>query len=76
MDLPIAKHYSLSGGRLKFEKLDSTFIRIDPDERISGLGEACPWCHTYLPVHGPGVRAAVEVLAPAIMGLAPGRSIR
>ncbi len=71
MDLPLAQPYSLSGGRLKFEKLDSTIIRVDTDEGISGWGEACPWGHTYLPAHGPGVRAAVEILAPAIIGLDP-----
>ena len=71
MDLPLTQHYSLSGGRLKFEKLDSTFIRIDTDEGISGWGESCPWGHTYLPAHGSGIRAAIEILAPAIIGLDP-----
>lgn len=70
-DLPLKKPYWLSGGRLKFEVLDSTFVRIETDEGLSGWGEACPWGHTYLPAHGAGIRAAAEVLAPAIIGLEP-----
>ena len=71
LDLPLSEPYWLSGGRLKFERLDSTFIRIDTDEGVSGWGEGCPWGHTYLPAHGPGIRAGVETLAPALIGLDP-----
>lgn len=71
IDLPLAKPYWLSGGRLKFEKLDSTFVRIDTDEGLSGWGEGCPWGHTYLPAHGPGLRSALELLAPALVGHDP-----
>ncbi|MEO1115547.1 MAG: mandelate racemase/muconate lactonizing enzyme family protein [Pseudomonadota bacterium] len=71
IDLPLAKTYWLSGGRLKFEKLDSTFVRIDTDEGLSGWGEGCPWGHTYLPAHGPGLRSALELLAPALVGHDP-----
>ena len=70
-DLPLTEPYYLSGGRLKFERLDSTFIRIDTDEGLSGWGEACPWGHTYLPAHGPGVRAGIEILAPVLLGQDP-----
>lgn len=69
--LPLTKPYWLSGGRLKFETLDSTFIRLDTDNGISGWGEACPWGHTYLPAHGAGVRAALQILAPALLGHDP-----
>ncbi len=68
LDLPLSEPYWLSGGRLKFEQLDSTFIRIDTDEGVSGWGEGCPWGHTYLPAHGPGIRAGIETLAPALIG--------
>jgi L-alanine-DL-glutamate epimerase-like enolase superfamily enzyme len=71
MDLPLSKPYFLSGGRLRFDRLDSTFVRIDTDAGISGWGEGCPWGHTYLPAHGPGLRAAIETLAPALLGLDP-----
>ena len=71
LDLPLTEPYWLSGGRLKFEMLDSTFVRIDTDEGLSGWGEGCPWGHTYLPAHGPGIRAGLETLAPALLGRDP-----
>ncbi|MGF1526933.1 MAG: mandelate racemase/muconate lactonizing enzyme family protein [Candidatus Competibacterales bacterium] len=74
LDLPLAEPYWLSGGRLRFDALDSTWVRIDTDGGLSGWGEACPWGHTYLPAHGPGVRAGLQVLAPALVGRDP-RSI-
>ena len=73
LELPLAAPYRLSGGRLLFERLDSTFVRIDTDEGVHGWGEVCPWGASYLPMHGPGVRAALEELAPALLGLDPRR---
>jgi L-alanine-DL-glutamate epimerase-like enolase superfamily enzyme len=70
-DLPLSKPYYLSGGRLKFERLDSTFVRLDTDTGLSGWGEGCPWGNTYLPAHGPGVRAGIETLASAVLGQDP-----
>lgn len=71
VDLPLSKPYWLSGGRLKFERLDTTFVRVETAEGIAGWGEGCPWGHTYLPAHGPGLRAAIETLAPALIGRDP-----
>lgn len=71
LDLPLSEPYWLSGGRLKFEGLDSTLVRIDTDDGLSGWGEGCPWGHTYLPAHGPGIRAGIETLAPALLGQDP-----
>ena len=71
LDLPLHKPYYLSGGRLKFECLDSTFVRIDTDEDISGWGEGCPWGVTYLPAFGKGIRAGIEELAPLLIGQDP-----
>lgn len=71
LTLPLNKSYWLSGGRLKFEELDSTFVRVDTDEGVSGWGEGCPWGNTYLPAHGAGIRAGLEILAPALMGHDP-----
>jgi len=71
LDLPLSEPYFLSGGRLRFDRLDSTIVRIDTDDGLSGWGEACPWGHTYLPAHGPGVRAGLNILAPAVIGLDP-----
>ncbi|MEM6305703.1 MAG: mandelate racemase/muconate lactonizing enzyme family protein [Pseudomonadota bacterium] len=71
MDLPLYKPYWLSGGRLKFEALDATFVRIDTDAGLFGWGESTPWGETYLPAHGRGVRAGIETLAPSLIGLDP-----
>ena len=69
--LPLSKPYFLSGGRLRFEKLDSVFVSVHTDEGITGWGEACPWGHSYLPAHGAGVSAALTVLAPQLIGQDP-----
>ena len=37
----------------------------------SAAGANCPWGHTYLPAHGPGVRAGIETMAPALVGIDP-----
>ena len=71
MDLPLSAPYWLSGGRLKFERLDSTFVRIDTDEGLSGWGEGSPWGESYLPAHGRGIRAGLESLAPVLLGEDP-----
>ncbi len=70
-DLPLAAPYWLSGGRLKFERLDSTFVRIDTDDDLMGWGEGCPWGNTYLPAFGGGTRAALDLLAPLLIGHDP-----
>jgi L-alanine-DL-glutamate epimerase-like enolase superfamily enzyme len=71
LDLPLAKPYWLSGGRLKFERLDSTIVRLDTDEGVHGWGEGCPWGSTYLPAFGRGIRAGLEELAPVVLGSDP-----
>ncbi|MDE0696680.1 MAG: mandelate racemase/muconate lactonizing enzyme family protein [Boseongicola sp.] len=71
VDLPLEHPYWLSGGRLKFEVLDATFVRIDTDAGVSGWGEGTPWGHTYVAAHGPGIRAGIETLAPFVLNLDP-----
>jgi L-alanine-DL-glutamate epimerase-like enolase superfamily enzyme len=71
LDLPLHKPYWLSGGRLKFEQLDSTILRIDTDEGVSGWGEGCPWGVTYLPAFGKGIRAGIDEIAALLIGKDP-----
>ncbi|MDG2259241.1 MAG: enolase C-terminal domain-like protein [Paracoccaceae bacterium] len=71
VDLPLEHPYWLSGGRLKFECLDATFVKLETDAGIIGWGEGTPWGHTYVPAHGPGIRAGIETMAPFILGLDP-----
>ena len=72
--LPLEKPYRLSGGRLLFEALDSTIVRVHTDEGIDGWGEGCPWGATYLPAFGRGVRAGLAEIAPQLLGRDPRRS--
>ena len=71
VDLPLGHAYWLSAGRLKFDTLDATFVRVDTDEGVTGWGEATPWGHTYLPAHGPGIRAGIQTMAAFVLGLDP-----
>jgi len=73
VDLPLEHPYWLSGGRLKFETLDATLVKLVTDTGLVGWGEGTPWGHTYVPAHGPGIRAGIETMAPFILGLDPRR---
>ena len=73
VNLPLEHPYWLSGGRLKFECLDATFVKIETDAGITGWGEGTPWGHTYVPAHGPGIRAGIETMASFVLGLDPRR---
>ncbi|MEM6373629.1 MAG: enolase C-terminal domain-like protein [Pseudomonadota bacterium] len=75
IDLPLEHPYWLSGGRLKFETLDATLVKIETDAGLTGWGEGTPCGHTYVPAHGPGTRAGIETMAPFVMGLDPRRNL-
>ena len=70
-NLPLEHPYWLSGGRLKFEVLDATLVKLETDEGLIGWGEGTPWGHTYVPAHGPGIRAGIETMASFLLGLNP-----
>ncbi|MDB0033554.1 mandelate racemase/muconate lactonizing enzyme family protein [Alphaproteobacteria bacterium] len=70
-NLPLEHPYRLSGGRLKFEVLDATLVKLETDEGLIGWGEGTPWGHTYVPAHGPGIRAGIETMASFLLGLNP-----
>lgn len=73
LDLPLSKPYLLSGGRLRFERLDSTVVKMETDEGIVGWGEGCPWGSTYLPAFGKGIRTGIDEIAPQLLGSEPRR---
>jgi L-alanine-DL-glutamate epimerase-like enolase superfamily enzyme len=60
--------YTMSGGRV-IDVLPSTVVRVTTTEGIEGFGEVCPLGPAYLPSHGEGARAALRLLAPAVVGL-------
>ncbi len=59
--------YVMSGGRV-VNRLPSTVVRITTRSGLQGYGETCPLGATYLPAFGEGARAALRVLAPAMLG--------
>ena len=68
VDLPYSGgEYRLSGGRT-FRSFDATIVGITDDQGRQGWGESTPFGSTYVEAHASGVRAAMDVLAPAILG--------
>jgi len=53
--------------------LDTTVVELITDTGLSGFGETCPLGSVYQPQFARGARAAIEELAPAILGLDPRR---
>lgn len=71
VDLPYTGGtYLLSGGR-SYTSFDGTFVRITCDDGTTGWGESTPFGSTYIAAHALGTRAALEVLAPALLGRDP-----
>jgi len=62
--------YRMSGNRIVRE-LPSTVVRVLTDSGVEGWGEVCPLGPTYLPAFAEGARAALRVLAPALLGADP-----
>jgi len=61
----------MSGGR-SVAALASTLVRVTSDSGLEGWGETCPLGPTYLEAHADGARAALRVLAPALLGVDAG----
>ncbi|MDE2791468.1 MAG: mandelate racemase [Paracoccaceae bacterium] len=70
-NLPLTHPYWLSGKQLRFDRLDATFVKLETEDGATGWGEGTPWGHSYVPAHGPGIRAGLETLATAILGQDP-----
>lgn len=62
--------FVMSGGKVASTQ-DSTLVRISTHEGIVGWGETCGFSPNYIAAHGPGARAALRELAPALLGLDP-----
>ena len=73
VSLPLAEgRYAWSGGKA-VEVFDSTVVALVTDAGLIGHGEACPLGPAYLPAHARGVRAALEEVAPVVLGADPAR---
>ena len=70
-DLPLVEGpYNWSGGNT-VTVFDSTIVRIDTDEGLSGYGEVCPLGPAYLPAYAAGARTGISEIGPALLGLDP-----
>lgn len=71
VDLPLHEgSYGWSGGK-SVEVFDSTVVRVDTDEGITGWGEVCPLGPAYLASYAEGARTGIAKLAPALLGEDP-----
>jgi L-alanine-DL-glutamate epimerase-like enolase superfamily enzyme len=52
-------------------ELDATLVRITTDTGVVGFGESCPLGPAYQPEHMLGARAALQEIAPHLIGLNP-----
>lgn len=62
--------YVMSGGRAA-QSQASTLVRIRTDDGLEGWGESSTLGGTYLPAFAEGIRAGIQVMAPALLGLDP-----
>jgi L-alanine-DL-glutamate epimerase-like enolase superfamily enzyme len=62
--------FELSGGRA-LDAADSTLVRITSDTGLEGWGESCPLTGAYLPAFTGGIRAALDEIAPRLIGVDP-----
>ena len=67
--------YRLSGGR-EYRSFDATILALHCDDGTVGWGESTPFGSSYIAAHGDGVRSALTLLAPAVLGLDPRRHDR
>ena len=49
----------------------TTVVRIETDAGIDGVGESCPIGGSYLVAHPRGIIPALDIMAPALIGLDP-----
>lgn len=73
VDLPYTGGvYHLSGGR-SYSSFDATIVRLLADNGLEGWGESTPFGPNYIAAHARGVRAGIEEMADAVLGLDPRR---
>jgi L-alanine-DL-glutamate epimerase-like enolase superfamily enzyme len=71
VDLPLHEgSYQWSGGK-SVSVFDSTIVRVDTDDGVTGWGEVCPLGPFYLAAYGGGVRAGLLELGPHLIGEDP-----
>ncbi len=74
LDIPLVKPKRYPNKT--YEALDDTIVRLETDGGLVGWGEVCPIASTYQPEHALGVRAAIEEMAPGLIGEDPTQTDR
>src|SRR5262245_16892309 len=69
VDLPVVGSYKMSTSSVSF--LQSTIVELLTDAGLVGFGETCPLGPVYQPQHVAGARAALQEVAPRLVGLDP-----
>jgi L-alanine-DL-glutamate epimerase-like enolase superfamily enzyme len=73
VDVPYAGGVdNLSSGRT-YSTFDTTIVRLATDTGHEGWGESTPFGPNYIAAHARGVRAGIEEMADAVLGLDPRR---
>jgi len=67
----LMKEGAYSWGTQTYASFDSTVVVLDTDEGLRGYGEICPLGPSYMPSFAGGLRAALDHLGPALIGLDP-----
>jgi L-alanine-DL-glutamate epimerase-like enolase superfamily enzyme len=62
--------FALSGGRAASGQ-DATVVRLETEDGLVGWGEQAVFAPSFLPAHGAGARATLELLGPAVLGADP-----
>ena len=62
--------FSMSGGKTASVQ-DATIVRVETETGLVGWGEQCGFSPRYIATHGEGARAALALMAPAVIGLDP-----
>src|SRR5262249_39153480 len=71
IELPLHEgSYKWSGGK-SVTVFDSTVVRIDTEEGVTGYGEVSPLGTFCLPAYVNGVRAGISELGPHLLGEDP-----
>src|SRR5947209_9038226 len=71
VELPLVEgNYNWAGGK-SVAVFDSTVVRVDTDQGLTGFGEVCPLGPAYLAAYANGVRAGLAELGPHLIGEDP-----
>jgi len=73
IDIPINEPKTFSNKT--YASFDNTVIGIRTNTQHVGWAEICPIATTYQPEHALGVRAAIQEMAPGLIGLDPTQTL-